>query len=221
MLSNAEPMLSVPPEPSAPLVRIATEATGLAQRLSATGAAILPVVVFSEGLMEACMEAFSRAEGRPSHARATRDAVRILGAAEDFLRVNVARPIYTEDLCKALAVSPRKLHQAFVVTCGMSPHAYLKRRRLVMVHQVLKSGGSGASLVKSVALAHGFWHLGNFARDYREQFGQLPSDTLAQGRAGASAAGRRPSAAAMTRRHGTGPGADAQQPGGTSPNMAR
>jgi AraC family ethanolamine operon transcriptional activator len=36
--------------------------------------------------------------------------------------------------------------------------------------------------VKSVALSHGFWHLGQFARDYRETFGETPTETLARGR---------------------------------------
>jgi hypothetical protein len=33
-------------------------------------------------------------------------------------------------------------------------------------------------------LDYGFWHLGNFAHDYRELFGQSPSDTLVLAQAG-------------------------------------
>jgi hypothetical protein len=39
--------------------------------------------------------------------------------------------------------------------------------------------------VKSIALSHGFWHLGQFAHDYRATFGEAPSETLARGDAGA------------------------------------
>ena len=81
-------------------------------------------------------------------------------------------------------MSPRKLHDAFVAVCGMSPHAYLKRQRLTLVHRILKSGDAEARLVKSVALANGFWHLGNFAHDYRELFGVSPSETVALARSG-------------------------------------
>ena len=94
----------------------------------------------------------------PLRARVPRNAIRLVGAGEDFLRANITRPIYTDELCKALAVSPRKLHHAFVAVCGVSPQAYLKRRRLMIVHQALCAGGPDAPLVKSVALAHGFWH---------------------------------------------------------------
>ena len=174
----------MPREPAALVRRSVTEVTDLAERFSprrepTTG----PADAFANGFMELCMEAFSLAERRPLRSRAARDAIRLLGAAEEYLDANISRPIYTDELCTALAVSPRKLHHAFGAACGMSPHAYLKRRRLMMAHQALRSGGPEARLVKSVALAHGFWHLGNFAHDYREQFGQSPSDTLAERRA--------------------------------------
>jgi AraC family ethanolamine operon transcriptional activator len=32
--------------------------------------------------------------------------------------------------------------------------------------------------VKAAALSCGFWHLGQFSRDYRLTFGELPSETL-------------------------------------------
>jgi len=35
--------------------------------------------------------------------------------------------------------------------------------------------------VKQVAYAHGFWHLGQFAHDYKRLFGESPSETLASG----------------------------------------
>jgi AraC family transcriptional regulator, ethanolamine operon transcriptional activator len=38
--------------------------------------------------------------------------------------------------------------------------------------------------VKAVALSHGFWHLGQFAHDYRVAFGEAPSETLARARDG-------------------------------------
>jgi AraC family ethanolamine operon transcriptional activator len=49
---------------------------------------------------------------------------------------------------------------------------WLVRRRLV----------AGADSVKAAALAYGFWHLGDFAQAYREQFGEMPSETLARSR---------------------------------------
>jgi AraC-like DNA-binding protein len=110
--------------------------------------------------------------------RATAEMVRVVRSGEEFLHANLARPIYRDELCAAVGVSRRKLHDAFVGTVGMSPHAYLKVRRLVLARRVLQAGGGGAALVKSVALSHGFWHLGYFAQDYKAMFGELPSRTL-------------------------------------------
>lgn len=111
--------------------------------------------------------------------RAVREAMRVVRAADDYLRHNLVRPIYRDDLCGAIGVSRRKLHDAFVAVVGMTPPAYLKLRRLVLARRALRAGADGERLVKSVALSHGFWHLGYFAKDYRALFGELPSQTVA------------------------------------------
>jgi AraC family ethanolamine operon transcriptional activator len=36
--------------------------------------------------------------------------------------------------------------------------------------------------VKAVALANGFWHMGEFSKLYKATFGEMPSGTLAQAR---------------------------------------
>jgi AraC family transcriptional regulator, ethanolamine operon transcriptional activator len=102
----------------------------------------------------------------------------------------MARPIYTEELCVALGVSASSLAQAFHGTFGISPHRFLKLRRLAVVRSKLRAWEGQAPLVKSVALAHGFWHLGQFAQDYRALYGEIPSDTLARARR--AAGGGRP-----------------------------
>ncbi|WP_431281143.1 helix-turn-helix domain-containing protein [Humitalea sp. 24SJ18S-53] len=113
--------------------------------------------------------------------RATREAHRVVRAAEDYLNAHLDQPIYRDQLCRVLGVSLRKLHDAFIATVGMSPQAYLKTRRLMLTRRALQAAGTAPALVKSVALAHGFWHLGHFARDYRAQFGECPSATLGTG----------------------------------------
>jgi AraC family ethanolamine operon transcriptional activator len=120
----------------------------------------------------------SDASARP-FPRAAREAQRIVLSAEDFLVTRLDTPIYTSQLCNALSVSARKLHDAFLATVGMSPHAYLKSRRLILARRALQQEGGDPSSIKSVALAHGFWHLGHFARDYRQFFGEMPSATRA------------------------------------------
>jgi transcriptional regulator GlxA family with amidase domain len=81
------------------------------------------------------------------------------------------------DLCKAAGVSERTLEYAFKAILGMTPMAYLTRLRLHRVRQALLSAPPG-TMVSTVALKWGFWHFGDFARTYKECFGELPSDTL-------------------------------------------
>ena len=130
-------------------------------------------------LRELAAEALTAAPARPPSRRATREALRVFREAEDALHANLARPLYRDDLCALLGVSRRKLHDAFMAVAGVTPPAYLKLRRLVLVRRALRAAPDGPPLVKSVALSHGFWHLGHFARDYGALFGELPSATVA------------------------------------------
>jgi AraC family ethanolamine operon transcriptional activator len=53
----------------------------------------------------------------------------------------------------------------------MSLHSYVRWKRLITAREKLQQGMS----VKRAALESGFWHLGEFACDYRNLFGELPS----------------------------------------------
>jgi AraC family ethanolamine operon transcriptional activator len=125
-------------------------------------------------------------ESRPERPPRTKDMLRQVSAADEFLHANIDRPVYTEELCAALRVSARTLHYSFAAVYGMSPHTYLKRRRLVLVRRALRSAGENQAedqaMVKSVVLAHGFWHLGRVAHEYAAMFGEMPSETLGGGR---------------------------------------
>jgi AraC-like DNA-binding protein len=122
----------------------------------------------------------SRDGARPLRASLARHG--IVRMADAYLRANPMRPIYTDDLCGALGASPTRLAQAFSATFGISVHRFLKLRRLAMVRAALRSREGAAPLVKAVALSHGFWHLGQFAHDYRAMYGEAPSETLARAR---------------------------------------
>lgn len=100
---------------------------------------------------------------------------------QEMLSDNIGRPIYSEELARQVGVSVRTLHDAVSRYRGMGLHRYLRFRRLWLVRQQLLAG---ADSVKACALAYGFWHLGDFARSYRLQFGETPSETLAEARLG-------------------------------------
>ncbi|MEH2539311.1 MULTISPECIES: helix-turn-helix domain-containing protein [unclassified Bradyrhizobium] len=91
------------------------------------------------------------------------------------LSESIGRPVYSGELARNVGVSVRTLHDAVQRHQGMSLHQYLRLRRLWLVRQRLLAGMGS---VKACALACGFWHLGDFARSYRLQFGESPSETL-------------------------------------------
>jgi len=123
------------------------------------------------------------ASERP-HARDSRTRQRIVHEADKYLSDNPARPVYTDEICTALGTSASRLHLAFHATFGISPHRYLKMRRMSMVRVALLSRSGPWHSVKAAALSHGFWHLGQFAHDYRAMYGESPSETIARVRPG-------------------------------------
>lgn len=189
LVRGAVTLLALRPDRAARLVGALSVAGRLAEHLprlldTPDCAASLAMALREE--LAGALTAEAEVRARP---RAVGQALRIVAAAEAFMDAQVARAVYTEELCAALGVSARRLHDAFRAALGMSPHAYLKSRRLMLVHRALRGLPDGPELVKSVALGHGFWHLGHFARDYRALFGELPSETLAARGAKAAARG--------------------------------
>lgn len=90
------------------------------------------------------------------------------------------------DLCRDVGVSPRKLGYCFDEVLGTSPARYLRMARLNAARAALRQPDAWQQGVQDVAAQLGFWHFGQFAKDYRQQFGELPSATLKAARAGAS-----------------------------------
>ena len=142
------------------------------------------------GLRDSVLEAVrilldgAEVQALPRTARSAARRQQLVVAADDYLRAHVDRPLYTEELCSALGASPSALAEAFRATLAISPHRFLKLRRLSMVRAALCNREGPAPMVKAVALSHGFWHLSQFAKDYRALFGETPSDTLARARGG-------------------------------------
>jgi len=101
----------------------------------------------------------------------------IVRKVEDWMDGSSPETIQIGDLCRALHVSRRTLHRAFAVTLGMGPLRYLTRRRLTAVRTELRRCDSVAITVTDIATKYGFWQLGRFARQYRQLFGEKPSET--------------------------------------------
>jgi AraC family ethanolamine operon transcriptional activator len=111
---------------------------------------------------------------------ATGRYVAICKRAEEYLRESRFRIHSSPEVARACGVTPRTLHNALVAVLGVSPGRYLLLHRLWLVRNALLRASPDA-LVKSIALDHGFWHLGRFSSLYCARFGESPSTTLAKG----------------------------------------
>ena len=82
------------------------------------------------------------------------------------------------DLCRRIGVSERTLRHAFRDRLGMTPKAYVRDRRLNLVRNALCDADASVARIGEIANRCEFWHMGQFAADYRRLFGELPSETL-------------------------------------------
>ena len=113
--------------------------------------------------------------------RTRRSRYLVFRKAEDFMRENLRRQIYMQELCDAAGVSERLLRYAFEDLTGVSPGRYLSLFRLCEACRALSQADALSQSVKSVALNCGLWDLSRFADSYRRVFGELPRETLQRG----------------------------------------
>jgi len=106
-------------------------------------------------------------------------ATNALDRMEAYIRQRLCAPISLIDLAHAAGLSPRSLNALCHKYHGISPMVLLRNMRLDAVRHTLQT--SPGANVTSVALDHGFGHLGRFSAYYRERFGELPRDTISAG----------------------------------------
>ena len=109
-------------------------------------------------------------------ARARRQS--IVSDARDYVLANRDRAVGVPELCERLHVSRRTLQYCFQDVLGMAPATYVRAIRLNGARRDLCNASRDCRSVQDVAAAWGFWHMSQFATDYRKLFGMRPSDTL-------------------------------------------
>ena len=114
-----------------------------------------------------------------------------LARSLSWLRANLHEPIDLENLARIAEVPPRTLERHFRTFLNATPLAWVRRMRLTRARQALIDADA-TETVTDVALVCGFSQLGRFAAQYREHFGELPSDTLRRARGGPAAYSEEP-----------------------------
>ncbi|WP_039037261.1 helix-turn-helix domain-containing protein [Pseudoalteromonas sp. ECSMB14103] len=81
-------------------------------------------------------------------------------------------------LCELTHVSRRTLQYSFESILGINPLRFLRLTRLNNVRRELKVVGQ-TKPISVIAANWGFWHAGQFTKDYTQLFGENPSQTIA------------------------------------------
>jgi AraC-like DNA-binding protein len=99
--------------------------------------------------------------------------------ALEYMHAELGSSIGIPDIAAASGVAGRTLFKHFRDTFGVTPIQYLREARFTEVHKALSRPFQGES-VTAIALRWGFTHLGRFAVEYRQRYGETPSQTLAK-----------------------------------------
>ncbi len=101
-----------------------------------------------------------------------------LRRAEEFIVANLTDPPSLDKIAHVANVSVSTLTRFFKKRYGVGPVSFMKRRRLEMARDQLLMARDEGKTVTTVAMGLNFFHLGQFAIDYRKIFGESPSETL-------------------------------------------
>lgn len=101
-----------------------------------------------------------------------------LVSAVEYIEAHFDHPLTIDDVARHSRVSARMLQMSFRKFKGVTPMSFLKTVRLERARAALQSGAQSRGTVTRVALEHGFAHLGQFAIEYKQRFGESPSETL-------------------------------------------
>lgn len=100
--------------------------------------------------------------------------------AEEYLMSNLSNPISIADVANVAGISARSLSREFRRHRGSTIKEFIRDRRLEAANRLLLAAEPGETTVSLVAFDLGFKQLGRFSRDYKNTFGELPSETLAR-----------------------------------------
>lgn len=122
----------------------------------------------------------SLGNGRPECIEVNGTRQRIAKQAQTYIETHYRAAVRIEDLCRATGVGVRTLQRCFREYFDMAISDYIKTVRLDAARRQLAAARPSGKSVTTIALQHGFTHLGRFSMDFRKRFGQSPSETLAK-----------------------------------------
>jgi len=100
-----------------------------------------------------------------------------LQESEEYALQHITEPFTVLDIASSVGVSERTLLYAFNNRFGLGTKSFIKVLKLNHVYHALHKENNNVS-VALIARTSGFWHMGQFYKDYKKFFEELPSQTL-------------------------------------------
>ena len=117
-------------------------------------------------------------EGNIKHSATKERIVQSWDKLEMYIETHKQRPIMLSELSKATDIGQRSIFRLFKDRFNLTPKAYLNKLRLNGVRNDITQMDFTKNNITDIARNWGFWHMGQFAADYKRLFGELPSETL-------------------------------------------
>jgi AraC-like DNA-binding protein len=105
----------------------------------------------------------------------------VIRMAEEYMVENAAEAPTLAEIASTIDVSVRNLTMNFKKFRGCTPGQFLREQRLQAAQKELLAADPSEK-VNQIAARLSYIHMGEFARSYRERFGELPSETLKRSR---------------------------------------
>ncbi len=136
-----------------------------------------PLRLQQDIVMIALLEVLKEETPKPATTQSYRHRKTVVDCARQFLAEHLDDAVTVTQLCEITNVSRRTLQYSFESILGVSPIQYLRISRLNGVRRSLVQATEDQG-VSNIAAQWGFWHLSQFSKDYKQLFGEQPSQTL-------------------------------------------
>jgi AraC-like DNA-binding protein len=115
-----------------------------------------------------------------SLARRWRHRESLLSRAEHYLHTNLRRPFDCKALASAVGATERSVQKHFLEAYGMTPGQWARCLALHHARKRFLHTDPKCFTVEGIAHELGFRHMGRFAGQYEDLFGEYPSATLSR-----------------------------------------
>ncbi|MEV6897413.1 AraC family transcriptional regulator [Amycolatopsis sp. NPDC051372] len=129
-------------------------------------------------LGELVIESFLLTQLREEDAERGRVPSAQVRRAMEYLLDHLAEPISLSEVARQSGTSLRSLQAGFRRDLDTTPGQWLRGQRLERARRLLAAGERGTTTVTGVAAECGYFHLGEFAAQFKTRFGVTPSAVL-------------------------------------------